>query len=307
MKISEESIEIFTEYPHGNKNREERFNDIKNDLKINIKPPLEKKGLEFTKNLNLKEKIILDAGFGSGTKSIRLAVLGKAKRVIGVDGSKKAIENANYFTKKLKLKNVIFINDKMENLNKVLEAQKLDKKINIIVNYQNLHHVTNWKEMLKIFYNLLQKNGILICNIADPTSGFSQFMLRNKLCYYLGKTPSSRAKIGKFLFGFLEKKKNISNIDELDFYVDRFGSFYHWIFPNQIITEMRKVGFKVCETFPHTKLEDWLEANKNTSRYNMIQKCIKLFAGSKYLFIFLMRFRQFVFGEDTRTYYAIKK
>lgn len=307
MKITEESIEIFTNYPHGNKDRLERLKDIKKDLKINAHPPLEKKGLEFTKNLDLKDKIIVDAGCGSGTKSIRLAVLGKAKKVIGIDGSKKAIENAKYFSKELNLKNIIFINDQMENMQKALKSKKIDGKINIIVNYQNLHHVTNWREMLKTFHGLLQKNGILICNIADPTSGFSQFMLRNKLCYYLGKTPASRAKIGKFLFGFLEKKKNISNIKELDFYVDRFGSFYHWIFPNQIMKEMEKIGFKVCETFPHTKLEDWLQANAGSSRCNRIKKCISLFSGSKYFFIFLMRLRQYVLGEDTRTYYAVKK
>ena len=147
----------------------------------------------------------------------------------------------------------------------------------------------------------------MIINIVDPTSGFSQFMLRNKLCYYLGSTPTSRAKIGKFLFGFWEKKKNYRDVEELDFYVDRFGAFYHWIFPSRIISEMEKIGFKVCETFPQYRLDDWLVANQNLHRAKRIKKLIKIFPLFRYFFSFLMRFRQYVLGEDTRTYYAIKE
>ena len=35
----------------------------------------------------------------------------------------------------------------MENLEKVLKAEKMYGKVNVIVNYQNLHHVSNWKEV----------------------------------------------------------------------------------------------------------------------------------------------------------------
>ena len=306
MDISNESVKIFTKFPHGNKEREKRLRDIKKYLENDKVSPLHKEGLEFTKNINLKDKIIIDAGCGSGTKTIPIAFKTDAKKVISVDGSKIAIENAKYFTQKLKLKNIEFFNNRMENMREVLIKNKLTG-VDVIVNYQNLHHVSDWKGMLKIFHDTLKKNGILIVNIVDPTSGFSGFMLKNKFCYYLSKNPVKRAKIGKFLFGFMENKKNKDEIEDLDFYVDRFGAFYHWILPSQIIREMEKVGFDVCETFPHTRLDNWLVANKNSPRAKKIIKYIKFFYPLKYFFSFIMKVRQYILGEDTRTYYAIKK
>ena len=306
MSISKESIDIFTNFPHGNKNKILRLNEIKMELKDSRKP-LYKKGLEIIKKINLKNKIIIDAGCGSGTKTIPLAFKSKAKKVIGIDGSKSAIKNAKFFSKELKVKNVVFLNDKLENLHQLIKKELNNNKVDIIVNYQNLHHVTDWKNILKKFYSVLKPGGLLVINIVDPTSGFSQFMIRNKICYYLGRTPEKRAKIGKFLFGILERKKNVHDIEDIDFYVDRFGAFYHWIFPNQIINEMRNIGFKVSETFPHYKLDHWLNANKNSKRSKNIKKIIKVFPSFRIFFAFLMRARQFILGEDTRTYYAIKK
>ena len=303
--ISTESVQIFTQYPHGNKDIHLRLKDVKNSLK-NKNNPLLKEGLEFTKTLILKNKIILDAGCGSGTKAISIAANTDASLVLGVDGSSKAIENAKFFQKELNIKNLKFINGKLEDLQLLINDSIEGKKIDIIVNYQNLHHVHDWKNVLKIFYDILDKDGVLITNIADPTSGMSQFMLRNKLCYYLGSTPISRAKIAKFLFGFLEKKKNYGNIKEDDFYVDRFGAYYHWIFPFMMIKELEKIGFEVVEGFPHFRLNDWLNVNKNSKRAKNIHFCIKYFPPSKYLFRFLMRFRQWILGEDTRSYYAKK-
>ena len=204
-------------------------------------------------------------------------------------------------------KNVNFINGWLEDLELLISNYIKKNKVDIIVNYQNLHHVHDWKNLLKVFYNILEKDGVLIVNIVDPTSGFSQFMLRNKLCYYLGKTPISRAKIGKFLFAFLEKKKNYENIKEDAFYIDRFGTFYHWIFPSKFIKELEKTGFEFIEAFPQLRLNDWLIVNKNSKRAKIINFYIKIFPPSKYLFLFLMRLRQWVLGEDTRTYYAKKK
>lgn len=306
MSISKESINIFTSFPHGNKDKHLRLHEIKTELNDDRKP-LYKEGLEVIKNINLKNKIIIDAGCGSGTKTIPLAVKSKAKKVIGIDGSKSAIKNAKFFSNELKIKNVTFLNEKLENLNQLIEKELKKNKVDLIVNYQNLHHVTDWKDLLKKFYDALKPGGLLVVNIVDPTSGFSQFMIRNKICYYLGKTPERRAKIGKFLFGILERKKNVHDIEDIDFYVDRFGAFYHWIFPNQIINEMNNIGFRVAETFPHFKLNDWLNANKNSKRSKSIKKIIKVFPAFKIFFAFLMRARQFVLGEDTRTYYAIKK
>ena len=156
MEISNESVEIFTKFPHGNKEREKRLSGIKKDIENNKVPPLYKEGLEFTKNINLKNKIIIDAGCGSGTKTIPLAFKTNAKKVIGIDGSKIAVENATYFKKKLKLKNIDFFNDRMENMKKILIKNKLTG-VDMIVNYQNLHHVSDWKGMLKIFHDTLKK------------------------------------------------------------------------------------------------------------------------------------------------------
>ena len=102
MSISKESINIFTSFPHGNKDRLLRLNEIKRELNDDRKP-LFKEGLEIVKKVNYENKIIIDAGCGSGTKTIPLAFKSKAKKVIGIDGSKSAIKNAKFFSNKLKL------------------------------------------------------------------------------------------------------------------------------------------------------------------------------------------------------------
>ena len=55
MSISKESIDIFTSFPHGNKDKLLRLNEIKMELNDSRKP-LYKKGLEITKDINLKIK-----------------------------------------------------------------------------------------------------------------------------------------------------------------------------------------------------------------------------------------------------------
>ena len=92
---------------------------IKKDIENNTVPPLYKEGLKFTKNINFKNKIIIDAG-----SPIPLAFKTNAKKVIGIDGSKIAVENATYFKKKLKLKNIEFFNERMENMTKILIKNK---------------------------------------------------------------------------------------------------------------------------------------------------------------------------------------
>ena len=49
---------------------------------------------------------------------------------------------------------------------------------------------------------------------------------------------------------------------------------------------MRNIGFKVSETFPHYKLDHWLNANKNSKRSKNIKKIIKVFPAFKIFFVF---------------------
>ena len=55
-----------------------------------------KEGLEIVKKVNYENKIIIDAGCGSGTKTMPLAFKSKAKKVIGIDGSKSAIKMQSF-------------------------------------------------------------------------------------------------------------------------------------------------------------------------------------------------------------------
>ena len=133
-KLSKENVEIFVQYPHGNRDLILRLEDLKKDIKNN-RHPLLKEGLEFTKNLKLKNKFILDAGCGSGDKTIVLGANSDAHLVLGVDGSGEAINNANLFLEKLSIKNVNFVNGLLEDLEILINNYK-KQKVDIIVNYQ---------------------------------------------------------------------------------------------------------------------------------------------------------------------------
>lgn len=99
---------------------------------------------------NIKGKIILDAGCGTGVAAVCFKLLG-AKEVVGIDISDGSLKTAN----ELARKNNVRVTFQKENL---LDL-KLEKKFDIIHSFGVLHHTANCKKAFNNLIPLLNKEG----------------------------------------------------------------------------------------------------------------------------------------------------
>jgi len=108
--------------------------------------------LEQIKNRDIKNLKILDVGCGGGIICEPLARLGA--KVTGVDFAPNNIRAAKLHSKRSNLKiNYIY---------KDIEKSKLDEKFDIILMFEVLEHLDNWKKTIKNIKKNLNKNGIII-------------------------------------------------------------------------------------------------------------------------------------------------
>ena len=113
--------------------------------------------LEQIKNREIKNLKILDVGCGGGITCEPLARLGA--KVTGIDFAPNNIKAAKIHSKKNKLKiNYIY---------KDIEKSKLDLKFDIILMFEVLEHLDNWKKTIKKIKKNLNKNGIIIISTIN--------------------------------------------------------------------------------------------------------------------------------------------
>ena len=104
-----------------------------------------------------KNTRVLDVGCGGGIICEPLARLGA--KVTGIDFAPNNIKAAKIHSKKNKLKiNYIY---------KDIEKSKLVEKFDIILMFEVLEHLDNWKKTIKNIKKNLNKNGILIISTIN--------------------------------------------------------------------------------------------------------------------------------------------
>ena len=113
--------------------------------------------LEQINKKSIKHLKILDIGCGGGIICEPLARLGA--KVTGIDFSPNNIKVAKMHSKKNKLKINYF--------NKDIEKSKLDEKFDIILMFEVLEHLENWKTMIKNIKKNLNKNGTVIISTIN--------------------------------------------------------------------------------------------------------------------------------------------
>ena len=113
--------------------------------------------LDQINNRNIKNLKILDVGCGGGIICEPLARLGA--KVTGIDFVPNNIKAAKIHSKKNKLKiNYIY---------KDIEKSKLDEKFDIILMFEVLEHLDNWKKTIKNIKINLNKDGIVIISTIN--------------------------------------------------------------------------------------------------------------------------------------------
>jgi len=113
--------------------------------------------LDQINNRNIRNLKILDVGCGGGIICEPLARLGA--KVTGIDFAPNNIIAAKIHSKKNKLK--------INYINKDIEKSKLDEKFDIILMFEVLEHLDNWKNTIKNIKKNLNKNGLIIISTIN--------------------------------------------------------------------------------------------------------------------------------------------
>ena len=113
--------------------------------------------LDQINNRNIRNLKILDVGCGGGIICEPLARLGA--KVTGIDFAPNNIIAAKTHSKKNKLK--------INYINKDIEKSKLDEKFDIILMFEVLEHLDNWKKTIKNIKKNLNKNGLIIISTIN--------------------------------------------------------------------------------------------------------------------------------------------
>ena len=113
--------------------------------------------LDQIKNKNIKNLKVLDVGCGGGIICEPLARLGA--KVTGIDFAPNNIIAAKIHSKKNKLK--------INYINKDIEKSKLDEKFDIILMFEVLEHLDDWKKTIKNIKKNLNKNGLIIISTIN--------------------------------------------------------------------------------------------------------------------------------------------
>lgn len=103
-----------------------------------------------------KDKNILDIACGSGFGSYIIATDGKAKQVIGVDLDNDAIRYANHKFHHDNIKR--FVGDAVK--------FKYKEKFDVIISFETIEHIPDYKGFINNLYNNLNENGKLV--ISTP-------------------------------------------------------------------------------------------------------------------------------------------
>jgi len=113
--------------------------------------------LEQINKRKIKDLKILDVGCGGGIICEPLARLGA--KVTGVDFAPNNIKAAKIHSKKNGLK--------IQYIHKDIEKSKLDEKFDLILMFEVLEHLDNWKKLIKNIKKNLNKDGIIIISTIN--------------------------------------------------------------------------------------------------------------------------------------------
>ena len=157
---------------------------------------------------DLKGKRILDAGCGTGEKSIFFAKSG-AKEVVAIDFSKGQLEEAKKKAKSENINNIIF--KEKDILKDILEDLG---KFDIIVCLGALHHTEKPKKAFARIIGQLKKDGIIIIGLYHKYSRLKYKIQRKLLRTFVSKDPDK-------IIDFLYKTKRYHNAPRSTLY-DRY-------------------------------------------------------------------------------------
>ena len=168
--------------------------------------------LDQINNRNIRNLKILDVGCGGGIICEPLARLGA--KVTGIDFAPNNIIAAKIHSKKNKLK--------INYINKDIEKSELDEKFDIILMFEVLEHLDNWKKTIKNIKKNLNKNGLIIISTINRNllSKLFAINIAENILHWIPKGTHDYNKLIKpeeLKKILLKEKFNFNNIEGLVF------------------------------------------------------------------------------------------
>jgi 2-polyprenyl-3-methyl-5-hydroxy-6-metoxy-1,4-benzoquinol methylase len=151
MDASEEVIKFWDEYPCGRNTGSIEEESRWRYGRENWIPGI------ISKYFTNKE--ILEIGCGAGVDSYNISFV--AKHLVALEPSKSSIKLAKKYS--ADRNNVTFVNDRVENINKIFKKKEFD----IVYCYGVLHHVINTEKAIRDIHNLLKEDGLAIIMIYN--------------------------------------------------------------------------------------------------------------------------------------------
>ncbi len=136
----------------------------------------------------------------------------------------------------------------------------------MVVCTQVIHHTSDWRTHLRDFATICKDGGILVLAWVNPDLNWGSFLAKNRIAYRLGRNKEERLRIGRFLFGWWDKRYNRLNIEWESFFTDRYSAFYAYIPVRVMLRELKRLGFELIEAHPPLDARQWLGSAPQGSR-----------------------------------------
>jgi len=200
----------------------------------------------YKKLPNLKNKVVLDIGCGTGEESEHLKSLG-AKRVVGVDISKGLIELAKKSYPELEF----HVMD-MEKLN--FPADSFD----FVYSSLTMHYVKDWTKTLRGIHKILKKDGTFVFSTHHPVKwGATVKRTKEKDLFLMGYEKYESSEENKVFGDYLNTRK----IDDIWF--NEFKVSYYHRPLSEIISDIIKSRFIISDFVEPKPLKAVVKEKRN--------------------------------------------
>lgn len=286
---SDVNVEVFTDIPHG------KIEDISLILdRIKRTASSDFKTQTGISGINWKDKRVLEAGCGSGYKLLPMGL--KGSEIVGVDGSKTQIERITHYADKLGIKNSKFIHGRLEDLALLVDTNS-EAGFDLVICSAVLHHVHGWEKLIEDIGKILKEGGVLYLTWCDWSIHLSGFNIKNQISYKLGWNTRSRLIIGKFLFGWWDKKRNTMNVESDSFFADLYSAYYIPMSYRKVSNKLREHNFEITQVLPARNTDQLLEQfsmmNSQSDKIKKFTIFCKKHSWTKPILTLAWRFKQY--------------
>ena len=167
---------------------------------------------------DLKGKIVLDAGCGTGELSTALALQEKTAKIFALDLSLNSLKKAYEYKKKFDLKNLFLIEGDAKQL-------PFEKKFDLIIALGSIHHDKETEKAFSSLTKQLKKKGIFVVGFYNVFSRVRNKIRKNLLKLLSWGDLEKRIALARTIFPYTQHKSDSWIADKFCVPVENHFSF----------------------------------------------------------------------------------